>query len=181
MTTPGRDVFLRDVLHHFAGKSAAGLQEMMRSGSPELACGAAHLLLDGHKFGAWLARPRDLTLARKLLAKTKPTATIECEAKPMAKGMQPLKWSDLGPADRKSVATLQSGSPDFLASIRSVIAVHHRMNATFRNPGATPHMKIAAMQEWVAALDANGMGDIVPTDIRKGLAIVAMRHSRECV
>jgi hypothetical protein len=178
---PERDKFLRGLLQYFAGKGAAGLQEMMRSGSPELACGAAHLLLDGHEFGAWKARPADLKLARKLVAKSKPVVKSKREAKPMTKPMQPLTWNDLGPADNKPAAKQRPGSPDFVTSIRRVLGIHHRMNATFRDPRATPHMKIAAMQEWVAVLDANGMGDIVPTDIRQGLALVAIRHCKETV
>jgi hypothetical protein len=184
---PERDAFLRDVLRYFAGKSAAGLQEMMRSGSPELACGAAHLLLDGHKFGAWRARPHDLALARKLVEQTNPVVKIEREAEPMAKEMQPLKWSDLGPADSTADSTAAArklsrpGSPDFMASIRRVLDIHHRARATLDDPTTTPHMKIAAIQEWIAVLDANGMGDIVPADIRQGLAVIATRCRKEQV
>jgi hypothetical protein len=175
MRSAARDAFLRDLLRHFAGNGTAGLQEMMRTGTPALAANAAALLLHGHDFGAWRARPRDLKLARTLAGKSKSIAKLKHEAKPM----QPLKWSDLGPTDIKPAARLQPGSPDFLASLKRVLEIHHRMNATFRNPGATPHMQIAAMQEWVAVLDANGMGNFVPPDIRQGLAAITLRHRKE--
>ena len=164
-SSPERDAFLRDVLRYFACKSPAALAQMMHDASPELASGAAHLLLDGHESAPGRPGPAISGWGASFVANPKPVVKSQREAKPMQKEMQPLRWSDLG-RHANPVTQLRPGSPDFMASIQRTLATHHRMIAMCGSPTATPHMKIAAIQEWIEVLDASGMGDIVPDEFR---------------
>ena len=180
MKNPERDAFLRELLRHFAGNGTAGLHEMMRSGSPELACGAAHLLLDGHKFGAWRPRPGDLKLARKIVAKSEPVVESKREAKPMAKEMQPLKWSDLGSPAEPAHKTIPSAKAnDTLPLLRRALHVHRHMLVVLTDPSSSPRARVAAVQDWVAAMDATGMQPAIDDDFRDLLICAARAIAKE--
>ncbi len=163
---------MRHVLRYFAYKTPAALDQMMRSGSPELACGAAHLLLDGHEFGAWKARPADLKLARKLVAKSKPVVKSKREAKSMSKPMQPLTWDDLGlPASSDAPVKAgsrqkSSGSGDPWPKLKAALQAHRHMLFVLCDSSSLPRARIAAIAAWVEALDAAGMSEIADDDFR---------------
>ena len=172
MTSPRRstrrDAFLRELLRHFAGNGTAGLQEMMRTGTPALAANAAALLLHGHDFGAWRARPRDLKLARTLARKSKPTAQLKREAKPIAKPLQPLTWDDLEAPAKPKIANKGKPFKQVKAELEPLFALQragNEMRAILAEPGASDR-HLAAIQLYFATAELAGLGD----DLRELLA-----------
>jgi len=145
--TPERDAHRRWLLRYFASKTPAALVLMMHDASPGLAVGAARLLLDGHEFGAWRARPGDLALARKL---TSTKSARKAQSMTTVKSA-PLTWSDLG------------GTPE---TLKAALETQHHLRSVLDDPHSTPRVKVAAIAAWVEALDAAGLGDIFPDDLR---------------